>query len=86
MEVKRGDVVLCAARGDYGKPRPAVVVQSACSILSGYIINVGWVRRAVCAVTHQQCRQALIKKGIVLLRNVWWVTQKPLTHPTFRLN
>jgi mRNA interferase MazF len=28
MEVKRGDVVLCAARGDYGKPRPAVVVQS----------------------------------------------------------
>jgi mRNA interferase MazF len=28
MEVKRGDVVLCAARGDHGKPRPAVVVQS----------------------------------------------------------
>ena len=28
MEVKRGDVFLCAARGDYGKPRPAVVVQS----------------------------------------------------------
>lgn len=28
MEVKRSDVVLCAARGDYGKPRPAVVVQS----------------------------------------------------------
>ena len=50
------------------------------------VINVGWVRHAVCAVTHQQCRQALIKKGAVLLRNVWWVTQKPLTHPTFRLN
>ena len=46
------------------------------------VINVGWVRHAVCAVTHQQCRQALIKKGAVLLRNVWWVTQKPLTHPT----
>lgn len=28
MEVKRGDVVTCAAPGDYGKPRPAVVVQS----------------------------------------------------------
>ena len=28
MEIKRGDVVLCAAPGDYGKPRPAVVVQS----------------------------------------------------------
>ena len=28
MELKRGDVVICAAPGDYGKPRPAVVVQS----------------------------------------------------------
>ena len=26
--VKRGDVVLITAQGDYGKPRPAVVVQS----------------------------------------------------------
>ena len=26
--MKRGDVVICAAPGDYGKPRPAVVVQS----------------------------------------------------------
>lgn len=25
---KRGDVVLCALSGDYGKPRPAVIVQS----------------------------------------------------------
>ena len=28
MEIKRGDVVLCAAPGNYGKPRPAIVVQS----------------------------------------------------------
>ena len=28
MEIKRGDIVICAAAGDYGKPRPAVVVQS----------------------------------------------------------
>src|SRR3974377_2171456 len=26
--MNRGDVVICAAPGDYGKPRPAVVVQS----------------------------------------------------------
>jgi mRNA interferase MazF len=26
--MKRGDVVICAAPRDYGKPRPAVVVQS----------------------------------------------------------
>jgi len=28
MEINRGDVVICAAPGDYGKPRPALVVQS----------------------------------------------------------
>jgi mRNA interferase MazF len=28
MDLKRGDVVVCALSGDYGKPRPAVVVQS----------------------------------------------------------
>jgi mRNA interferase MazF len=28
MEIKRGDVVICAAPRDFGKPRPAVVVQS----------------------------------------------------------
>jgi len=26
--MKRGDIVVCALSGDYGKPRPAVVVQS----------------------------------------------------------
>lgn len=28
MTYRRGDVVICAASGDYGKPRPAVVLQS----------------------------------------------------------
>lgn len=28
MEIKRGDIVLCVVAGDYGKPRPAVVVQA----------------------------------------------------------
>lgn len=28
MQIKRGDLVLCALSGDFGKPRPAVVVQS----------------------------------------------------------
>lgn len=26
--MKRGDIVLCTLGGDYGKPRPAVIVQS----------------------------------------------------------
>ena len=28
MTYRRGDIVICAASGDYGKPRPAVVLQS----------------------------------------------------------
>ena len=28
MEVTRGDIVLCVIAGDYGKPRPALVIQS----------------------------------------------------------
>jgi mRNA interferase MazF len=28
MQMRRGDVITVAARGDYGKPRPAVIVQT----------------------------------------------------------
>ncbi len=28
MDLKRGDVVIVAMQGDYGKPRPAMVIQS----------------------------------------------------------
>ncbi|MEI6805210.1 MAG: type II toxin-antitoxin system PemK/MazF family toxin [Myxococcaceae bacterium] len=28
MKILRGDVVICVVQGDYGKPRPAIVVQS----------------------------------------------------------
>ena len=28
LNLKQGDVVVCAVSGDYGKPRPAIVVQS----------------------------------------------------------
>lgn len=28
LNLQRGDVVICTLSGDYGKPRPAVVVQS----------------------------------------------------------
>ena len=26
--MRRGDIVLCALQGDYGKPRPAVIIQT----------------------------------------------------------
>lgn len=28
MEIKRGDIVTCVVAGDFGKPRPALIVQS----------------------------------------------------------
>lgn len=28
MKICRGDIVVCAVSGDYGKPRPAIVMQS----------------------------------------------------------
>ena len=28
MEIARGDIVLCVIAGDYGKPRPALIIQS----------------------------------------------------------
>ena len=30
------------------------------------LFNVEWVRYVVCAVTHQACRQALLKQSIVV--------------------
>jgi hypothetical protein len=42
------------------------------------MIDVGWVRYAVCAVTRQLPRQVFIKGNVVLLRNAWLVT---LIHP-----
>lgn len=28
MNIQRGDIIVCALQGDFGKPRPAMVVQS----------------------------------------------------------
>ena len=44
MEIKRGDVVICAAPGDYCKPGPSVVVQS--DLFNGTHSSV-----AVCLIT-----------------------------------
>jgi mRNA interferase MazF len=44
MEIKRGDIVICAAPGDFGKPRPAVVVQ--CDLFNGTHSSV-----VVCLIT-----------------------------------
>lgn len=28
MDLERGDIIVCTLNGDYGKPRPAVIIQS----------------------------------------------------------
>ncbi|MBC2601205.1 type II toxin-antitoxin system PemK/MazF family toxin [Puniceicoccus vermicola] len=38
--MKRGDVVLCVIAGDYGKPRPAVVIQSDLYNPTHYSVSV----------------------------------------------
>lgn len=43
--MKRGDIVTVSAAGDYGKPRPAVVVQS------DYLIDAGLESVIVCLIT-----------------------------------
>jgi len=44
--MKRGDVVVVAATGDYGKPRPAVVVQT--DALPAYHVSV-----VICPMTSE---------------------------------
>ncbi len=42
--IKRGDVVLCTLKGDYGKTRPAIVVQSD-------IFNTTHASIVICPIT-----------------------------------
>jgi mRNA interferase MazF len=44
--VKRGDIVIAVARGDYGKPRPAVIVQSD-------LFNATHASLLVCLITTE---------------------------------
>ena len=61
MEIKRGDVVICAAPGDYGKPRPAVVVQS--DLFNGTHSSV-----AVCLITSHLEEAPLFR---IRQKNLW---------------
>ncbi len=52
--MNRGDVVICAAPGDYGKPRPAVVVQSD-------FFNPTHQSVAVCPITSELIEAPLFR-------------------------
>ena len=52
--MRRGDVVVCAAPGDYGKPRPAVVVQSD-------LFNPTHASVVICPITTHTVEAALFR-------------------------
>ena len=54
LSLKRGDVVLVVASGDYGKPRPAVVVQSD-------LFNDTHASMTVCPVTSSLVEAPLFR-------------------------
>jgi mRNA interferase MazF len=55
--VTRGDIVVAVASGDYGKPRPAVVVQT--DVLQGVIDSV-----IVCPLTSTLVDAAMIRPTV----------------------
>jgi len=57
MGLRRGDIAILSAPGDYGKPRPALVIQSdAFHLLDSVIVAL--------LTTHLQAEPALSRKRI----------------------
>jgi mRNA interferase MazF len=56
--VKRGDIVLVVARGDYGKPRPAVIVQSD-------LYNATHASLLVCLLTTETVKAPLFRLSLL---------------------
>jgi mRNA interferase MazF len=67
---QRGDVVVCVLAGDYGKPRPAVVVQSN-------LFNPTHASITVCPVTSDKSQAPLfrlpLRAGRHGLRQASWI-------------
>jgi len=57
MNYRRGDVVTCALSGNYGKPRPAVVLQSD-------LYNASHASVTVCPLTSHGVEAPLFRVGI----------------------
>lgn len=55
--LSRGDIVLAAAPGDYGKPRPSVVVQSD-------LFNETHASIAVCPITTELRETPIVRIGL----------------------
>ena len=76
MSWQRGDVVVCVLAGDYGKPRPAVVVQSD-------LFNSTHASVTVCPVTSEKATAPLfrlpLRAGRHGLRQSSWIMTDKIT-------
>ena len=73
---QRGDVIVCVLAGDYGKPRPAVVVQSD-------LFNPTHASVTVCPVTSEKSQAPLfrlpLRAGRHGLRQASWIMTDKIT-------
>ncbi len=82
--MKRGDIVLVIARGDYGKPRPAVIVQSD-------LFNPTHASLLVCLLTTELVNAPLFRLSLRptaengLLRLSQIMVDKLLAIPRYRV-
>jgi mRNA interferase MazF len=58
IKLKRGDIVVCALSGDYGKPRPAVVIQAD-------LFNPTHASITICPVTTHLVDAPLFRLSLV---------------------
>ena len=76
MSWQRGDVVVCVLPGDYGKPRPAVVVQSD-------LFNPTHASITVCPITSEKSPAPLfrlpLRTGRHGLRQSSWIMTDKIT-------
>jgi len=76
MNWQRGDVVVCVLAGDYGKPRPAVVVQSD-------LFNPTHASITVCPITSEKSPAPLfrlpLRTGRHGLRQSSWIMADKIT-------
>jgi len=76
MNWQRGDVVVCVLAGDYGKPRPAVVVQSD-------LFNPTHASVTVCPITSEKSAAPLfrlpLRAGRHGLRQTSWIMADKIT-------
>jgi mRNA interferase MazF len=56
--MERGDIIICALSGDYGKPRPAVVIQSD-------LFNPTHASITVCPITSHLIEAPLFRLSLV---------------------